>query len=94
MIAREEALLREVKSWMAKLPAPEIDILIVDEIGKNISGAGMDTKVINRSMNGHYNPFPNTPIVHRVYARGLSNLTYHSAVGIGHGGCRSRPVGQ
>lgn len=83
MIAREEALLREVKSWMAKLPAPEIDILIVDKIGKNISGAGMDTKVINRSTNAHYNPFPNTPIVHRVYARGLTDLTYHSAVGIG-----------
>ncbi len=58
MIAQEEELLREVKSWMAKLPAQEIDILIVDEIGKNISGAGMDTKVINRSVNGHYNPFP------------------------------------
>ena len=46
---------------MAKLPAPEIDILIVDEIGKNISGAGMDTKVINRSVQGHYNPFPDLP---------------------------------
>ncbi len=83
MIAREEELLRETKSWMAKLPAPEIDILIVDEIGKNISGAGMDTKVINRSVNGHYNPFPDTPIVNRIYARGLSELTYHSGVGLG-----------
>ncbi len=83
MIAREESLLAEVKSWMAKLPAPELDILIVDEIGKNISGAGMDTKVINRSVNGHYNPFPDTPVVHRIYARGLSDLTYHSGVGLG-----------
>ncbi len=47
-----------MKSWKANLPAPEIDILIVDEIGKNISGAGMDTKVINRSVTGHYEPFP------------------------------------
>jgi hypothetical protein len=83
MMAQEEGLLREVKGWMAKLPAPEIDILIVDEIGKNISGAGMDTKVINRGVNGHYNPFPATPIVHRIYARGISELSYHSAVGIG-----------
>ncbi len=83
VVAQEEALLEEVKSWRAKLPAPEIDILIVDEIGKNISGAGMDTKVINRSINGEYNPFPDTPIVHRVYARGLSELTYHSGIGIG-----------
>lgn len=83
MVEQEQKLLAEVKSWMAKLPAPEIDILIVDEIGKNISGAGMDTKVINRGVNGQYNPWPDTPIVQRIYARGLSELTYHSAVGIG-----------
>ncbi|MGI8958932.1 MAG: hypothetical protein ACR2IV_04050 [Bryobacteraceae bacterium] len=83
MLAQEESLLREVKSWRAKLPAPEIDVLIVDEIGKNISGTGMDTKVINRGISGDYNPFPDTPIVHRVYARSLSELTYHSGIGIG-----------
>jgi hypothetical protein len=83
IIAQEEAILREVKSWMAKLPAPEIDILIVDEIGKNISGAGMDTKVINRSVQAHYNPFPDLPEVHRIYARGITDLSYGSAVGIG-----------
>ena len=83
MIEREEELLREVKSWRAKLPAPEIDVLIVDEIGKNISGAGMDTKVINRAIQGNYNPFPDTPLVHRIYARALSELTYHSGIGVG-----------
>src|SRR4051794_700568 len=83
IIAREEEILREVKSWMAKLPAPEIDILIVDEIGKNISGAGMDTKVINRSVQAHYNPFTDLPRVQRVYARGITELSYGSAVGIG-----------
>jgi len=83
MMKREEALLAEVKTWMAKLPAPEIDILIVDEIGKNISGAGMDTKVINRGITCTYNPFPNTPVVQRIYARGISELSYHSAVGVG-----------
>ena len=83
VIAQEEHLLAEVKSWRAKLPVPEIDILIIDEIGKNISGAGMDTKVINRSIQCHYNPFDDIPKVHRIYARGLSALTYHSAVGVG-----------
>jgi hypothetical protein len=83
MVAHEEELLRQVKSWMAKLPAPEIDILIVDEIGKNISGAGMDTKVINRGVNGEYNPWPDTPKVRRLYARTLSELSYHSGVGLG-----------
>jgi hypothetical protein len=83
MIRQEESLLAQVKSWAGKLPVPEVDVLIVDEIGKNISGAGMDTKVINRSVNGEYNPWPNTPLVNRLYARGLSDLTYHSAVGLG-----------
>ncbi len=83
MVAQEEAILKEVKSWMAKLPAPEIDILIVDEIGKNISGAGMDTKVINRGVNGQYNPWPDTPLVHRIFARSISALSYRSAVGLG-----------
>jgi hypothetical protein len=83
MIRQEESLLAEVKGWAGKLPLPEMDVLIVDEIGKNISGAGMDTKVINRGVNGQYNPWPNTPLVHRLYARGLSALTYNSAVGLG-----------
>src|SRR6185312_7021110 len=85
MLKREEELLREVKSWMAKLPAPEIDVLIVDEIGKNISGAGMDTKVVNRSVNGEYNPWPDTPKIHRIYLRALSGNTYHNGVGLGMG---------
>jgi hypothetical protein len=83
MIAQEENLLAEVKSWKANLPAPEIDILIVDEIGKNISGAGMDTKVINRSVHGHSNAWPDLPTVHRLYARAISDLSYHSGVGLG-----------
>ncbi len=83
MIAQEEELLRRAKSWKVNLPADEIDVLIVDEIGKNISGAGMDTKVINRSVHGEYNPFPDTPVVHRIYVRGLTSLTYGSAVGVG-----------
>jgi len=83
MLAEEKVLLREVKSWMPKLPAPEIDVLIVDEIGKNISGAGLDTKIINRSIHAQYNPFPDTPIVHRIFVRGLSDNTYGSGVGLG-----------
>jgi hypothetical protein len=60
-----------------------LDILVLDEIGKNISGAGMDTKVVNRGVNGEYNPWPNTPKIQRVFVRDLSELTYNSAVGLG-----------
>ena len=83
MLRHEEGLLRQAKSWMAKLPAPEIDVLIVDQIGKDISGTGMDTKVVNRSVHGQYNAFPELPVVHRVFARGLSGNSYRNAVGVG-----------
>ena len=82
MEQREEENLALVKSWMAKIPA-DLDILVLDEIDKNISGAGMDTKVVNRGVNGEYNPWPNTPKIQRVFVRDLSELTYNSAVGLG-----------
>jgi hypothetical protein len=83
MEQREEELLALVKSWMGHVPVPELDILVLDEIGKNISGAGMDTKVVNRSVQGEYNPWPNTPQIKRVMVRDLSDNTYGNAVGIG-----------
>jgi hypothetical protein len=82
MEAREEELLALAKSWMGRIPM-DLDVLIVDEIGKNISGAGMDTKVVNRSVLGDYNPWPDTPRIERVFVRDLSDLTYNNAVGIG-----------
>lgn len=83
LIERETELLRIVKSWMGKLPVPALDVLIVDEIGKNISGTGMDLKVVNRGIHGSYNPYPDTPRVERIFIRSLSELSYGNGVGIG-----------
>jgi hypothetical protein len=82
MEQREAANLTLVKSWMARVPA-DLDVLILDEIGKNISGAGMDTKVVNRNVQGEYNPWPGIPRFERVFVRDLSELTYNSGVGLG-----------
>jgi hypothetical protein len=82
MEQREEENQALVKSWMARLPT-DLDILILDEIGKNISGAGMDTKVVNRGVNGEYNPWDTAPRFNRIFVRNLSELTYNSAVGLG-----------
>ena len=46
--AREEELLRRAKSLMPSLPFPEIEVLVLREIGKNISGTGMDTNIVGR----------------------------------------------
>jgi hypothetical protein len=82
MEQREEENLALVKSWMGRVPV-NTDVLILDEIGKNISGAGLDTKVANRGVNGEYNPWPDTPVFQRIFIRNLSELTYNSAVGMG-----------
>lgn len=83
MEAKERELLALAKSWQGHVPVPELDMLILDEIGKEISGAGMDTKVINRGVNGEYNPWVGVPKFHRIFVRDLSPKTYGSAVGIG-----------
>src|SRR5919202_416539 len=46
----EAKLLIEAKRLMASLPFDDIDVLIVDEMGKNVSGTGMDTNIIGRMM--------------------------------------------
>jgi hypothetical protein len=55
--AGERELLRKARAWMAKLPFDAIDLLIVDEIGKEISGTGMDTNVIGRHATWFERPF-------------------------------------
>ena len=82
MVAGEEGLLERVKRWKADIPFEEVDLLIVDEIGKNISGSGMDTKVINRSSLGR-NCWPRLPRIERIYARSLTPHGGGNAVGIG-----------
>ncbi len=47
---REMALLEKARSLMAALPFPEIDMLVIRQIGKNISGTGMDTNIVGRVM--------------------------------------------
>jgi hypothetical protein len=79
---REEENLALVKSWMPRLPC-DVDVLIVDEMGKNISGTGMDTKVVNRGPASEYNPWPGLPSIRRIFVRDLTAESHGNAVGIG-----------
>lgn len=83
MAEREAELLARVKSWKANIPVEALDFLILDEIGKNISGAGMDTKVVNRGVNLGPNCWNDVPKITRIFIRGLSDLSYGNAVGMG-----------
>jgi len=86
-ILKDEAkLLETIKSWKADIPVHELDVLIVDQIGKNFSGPGMDPKVINRnSVTGATNYIHNgtTPWIGRIYIRSLDPRSLGNAMGIG-----------
>ena len=79
---RDEENLALAKSWMPQLPC-DLDVLIVDEMGKNISGTGMDAKVVNRGPASEYNPWPGLPSVKRIFVRDLDPETHGNALGIG-----------
>jgi hypothetical protein len=78
----DERNLALVKSWMPRLPC-DLDVLIVDEMGKDISGPGMDAKVVNRGPHSEYNPWSGLPSISRIFVRALSRGTHGNAVGIG-----------
>jgi hypothetical protein len=81
--AGERRLLKSAREWMARLPFSPIDVLIVEQMGKNISGAGMDTNVIGRPTNPH-EPFPNDPKILWIVALDLTDESYGNAIGIGN----------
>jgi len=79
---REPELLERAYEEMPTLPVDDIDLLVIDEIGKEISGAGMDTNVIGRYrvLNA---PDPETPAIDLIYVRGLTEATKGNGNGIG-----------
>jgi hypothetical protein len=82
-IAREEpALLQQARAWMPALPFSDVDVLIVDAIGKNISGAGMDPNIIGRGVHGE-RMLMCRATVRAIYARDLTPESHGNATGIG-----------
>jgi len=78
----EKELLKECKQILPKLPVKNIDMLIVQEMGKNISGTGMDTNVIGGIKDfkkGEYEP----PQIKKILVLDLTPETHGNALGIG-----------
>jgi hypothetical protein len=80
---REKELLRVATRLMPRLPFREVDVLVIDEIGKNISGTGMDTNVVGRKFNDHAAIEDEWPKVRRIVVRSLTEQTHGNAAGIG-----------
>jgi hypothetical protein len=80
---REKELLVLARQWMARLPFERVDLLLVDRIGKNISGAGLDTNVVGRKFDDHKAVDGELPKVKLIAVRGLTPETHGNAVGLG-----------
>jgi len=87
IVSREHLLFERSRSLMPHLPLDEIDLLIVDEIGKEISGTGMDTNIIGREITGYSTSLQQanrtTPQIARIFVRDLSHATNGNGIGIG-----------
>lgn len=91
----EKGLLVLAKQWMPRLPFDQVDVLTIDEIGKNISGSGLDTNVVGRKYLDHRAAEEEYPKVKKIIVRGLTAETHGNAAGIGLAEfCLSRVVEQ
>ena len=79
----DERLLKQAKSLMARLPFEHLDGLVVELIGKEISGSGMDPAVVGR-VGIRTIPDPEKPAVNKLAVLGVSDDSYGNAVGLGN----------
>lgn len=82
METAEKAMLRQSKKWTARLPVREVDVLIIDKGGKDISGSCIETNVIGR-MNLRGESELKSPRVKRIVVSDLSEKSQGNAAGIG-----------
>lgn len=81
--ADEAALLETAKAVFGYLPFEHLHVLIVDEIGKDISGSGMDPNVTGTDACKTHTP-PASPFIWRILVRGLTPASHGNASGIGN----------
>lgn len=83
LMERELALFQQANALMPHLPVDDMDVLIVEEMGKNISGTGMDINITGRwRLPG--TPDPARPHTNRLVVLRLTPQSEGNAVGIGH----------
>ena len=81
VLEREPLLLARAKELMPKLQFEEIDVLVVEKIGKNISGAGMDPNITGRNCRDV--DWEMSPYVKKIAVLGLTPETHGNATGLG-----------
>jgi hypothetical protein len=89
--ATDERLLKLAKSLIARLPFERLDGLVVEWIGKEISGSGMDPAVVGRTGIRSV-PDPARPFVNKLAVLGVTEDSYGNAVGLGNADYTTRKV--
>ena len=79
---REAALLETAYEVLPQLPFADLDVVVFDRMGKEISGSGMDTNVTGRLLMFN-EPSPEEPFIRRIYTRSLTAASHGNAAGIG-----------
>jgi len=87
----DSELLALCKKLSPRLPFQEADVLVVERMGKDISGAGLDTTVIGRSRHP-VRPEPESPRIRRIWVRSLTPDSHGNAKGIGLADFVSAPL--
>ncbi|AGN01243.1 hypothetical protein L593_06480 [Salinarchaeum sp. Harcht-Bsk1] len=83
IMEREPALLERAADLLPTLPVDDLDFLLVEEMGKEVSGTGLDTNVVGRQL-FHGQPEPADAIdVTRIYVRSLTPASHGNALGMG-----------
>src|SRR5206468_3422164 len=82
LLGREPALLEEARGLMARLPFEQLDLLVIGEVGKNYSGAGIDPNVVGRLLI-ETQPEPISPSITRICALDLSPESHGNGTGCG-----------
>ncbi len=82
IIQREPELLARAYRNMPRLRFRYIDVLIIDEIGKDISGAGMDPNIVGRTAKGVLPGFTG-PLIDRIIVAGITPVSHGNAIGVG-----------
>lgn len=78
----EPEILSQTRKYLPRLPLDEIDLLIVDQIGKDISGSGIDPIVTGRNPCAH-SPKRSSPKISRIFIRDITHASEGNATGIG-----------
>ena len=91
VVAGDQRLLQRSRELMPRLPIDDLDVLIIDEMGKDISGAGMDTNIIGRWL-VEGEPEPESPRIKRIVILDLTPASHGNATTYGLADFMSRKL--